>query len=222
MWCCRQIVWQHQIYLWPQLSLKTGLSETNRYTFCVCLHYVMGNSLLHQPMEKTATYLDRRFGCCPIGTPLLTRQKSNLKSPYMRPLLHVAQKPWRWNIQDWTISYQSVLLLTPGVGAVIQQLIEKQSLSQQLLWQFSNKQAENTHPCTPTSHTKTTVKWIFILFAWNICIHECTQNWHNSCIIFWQGYRTSLLCNLHKYIICLSSPGLFDSCWAPLSLTETF
>lgn len=63
--CCRQIVWQHQIYIWPHLSLKTGLSETNRYTICVCLHYAMGNSLLHQPMEKTATYLDRSFGCCP-------------------------------------------------------------------------------------------------------------------------------------------------------------
>lgn len=160
------------------------------------------------------------------GPTLLTGLKSNLKSPYTRPLLHVALKSWRWRMQDWTLSCQSVLLLTPGVGMVIQQLIEKPSLSQQLLWQLSNKQAENTHPCTPTSRIKTAVKlfvfFFFFIFACNICIHERTDNWHHSCIIFWQGYRTSLLCNLHTYIICWSSLGLFDFCWVPLSMTETF
>lgn len=98
------------------------------------------------------------------GPTLLTGLKSNIKSPYTRPSLHVALKPWRWRMQDWTLSCQSVLLLTPGVGMVIQQLIEKPSLSQQLLWQFSNKQAKNTHPCTPTISHQNRSEMIFVLF----------------------------------------------------------
>lgn len=124
------------------------------------------------------------------GPTLLTGLKSNLKSPYTCPLLHAALKPWRWRMQDWTLSCQSVLLLTPGVGMMIQQLIEKPSLSQQLLWQFSNKQAENTPLHAYISHQNRS-EMIFILFffifACNICIHERTQNWHHSGIIFWQG-----------------------------------
>lgn len=139
-------------------SVTQNRFKRDQQIYLLCLSTLCNGEF--SPSAKT--YLNRRFGFCPIGPTLLTWQKSNIKSPYMRPLIHVAQKPWRWRIQDWTISCQIVLLLTPGVGAVIQQLIEKQSLSQQLLWQFSNKQAENTHPCTPTSHTKSTVKCFFI------------------------------------------------------------
>jgi len=53
------------------LSLTSSVTQ-NRFKrdqqiYLLYLSTLMGNSLLHQPMEKTATYLDRRFGCCPLG-----------------------------------------------------------------------------------------------------------------------------------------------------------
>ncbi len=114
----------------------------------------------------TYKFLDRRFGGR-FRANIVNMAEIQPKVHLHTSFTHVTLKPWRWRMQNWTLSCRSVLLLTPGVGMVIQQLIEKPSLSQQILWQFSNKQAENTHPCTPTSRTKIAVKlFLFFFFSY--------------------------------------------------------
>ncbi len=158
IWGCRQIVRLHVFVATDLISSVTQNRPTNTsFVFLYVTEWEILSFISQREQMHTYKFLDRRFGGR-LRANIVNMAEIQPKVHLHTSFTHVTLKPWRWRMQDWTLSCRSVLLLTPGVGMVIQQLIEKPSLSQQILWQFSNKQAENTHPCTPTSRTKTAVK----------------------------------------------------------------